>query len=74
MYGLLSIKMLLSNLWVGLPSTPTCVRMCPPLTTKNWLFYAPLVAVGTSNGSLLVYNLHSRVMLKVLSIHCCPVR
>lgn len=73
-YGLLSIKMLLSNLWVGLPSTPTCVRMCPPLTTKNWLFYAPLVAVGTSNGSLLVYNLHSRVMLKVLSIHCCPVR
>lgn len=66
--------MLLGNLWVGLPATPTCIRMCPPLTTKNWLFYAPLVAVGTSSGSLLVYNLHSRVMLKEFSIHSCTVQ
>lgn len=74
LYGLLTIKLLLGNLWAGTPSTPTAIRMCPPLTTKNWLFYAPLVAMGTTNGSLLVYNLHSRTMLKEFSVHSCPVR
>lgn len=73
-YGLLSVKLVLGNLWVGLPSTPTCVRMCPPLTTKNWLFYAPLAAIGVSNGSLIVYNLHFRVIVKELSVHSCPIR
>lgn len=73
-YGLLSIKMILGNLWVGLPSTPTAIRMCPPLTTKNWLFYTPKVAIGTANGSLLIYNLHTRVMVKEFSVHSCPVR
>ncbi len=74
MYGLLSIKLVLVRLWMSLPSTTSCLRMCPPLTTKNWLYYAPMVAMGTTSGSLLVYNLHSRVMLKEFAVHSCPVR
>ena len=32
----------------GISATPTSLRMCPPLTTKNWPYYTPVVAVGTS--------------------------
>ena len=73
-YALLTLKLTLTELWVGLPATTSCLRMCPPLTTKNWLYYAPLVAMGMTNGSVLVYNLHSRHIMKELAIHNFPVR
>ena len=73
-YGLLSLKLILGGLWSSITSTPTVVRMCPPLTTKNWLFYAPLVAVGTSNGSVHIFNLFKRVMFKELAVHSCSIQ
>uniref|UniRef100_A0A8D0HKC0 WD repeat-containing protein 11 n=1 Tax=Sphenodon punctatus TaxID=8508 RepID=A0A8D0HKC0_SPHPU len=48
--------------------------MCPPLTTKNIKQYQPLLAVGTSNGSVLVYHLTSGLLHKELSIHSCEVK
>ncbi|XP_060943690.1 WD repeat-containing protein 11 [Limanda limanda] len=68
------LKFLLTGLLSGLPLPPFSIRMCPPLTTKNINHYQPLLAVGTSNGSVLVYNLTSGLLHKELSVHSCEVR
>ncbi|KAM8924117.1 WD repeat-containing protein 11 [Pelodytes ibericus] len=68
------LKFLLTGLLSGLPQPPFVVRMCPPLTTKNISQYKPLLAVGTSNGSVFVYNLTSGLLHKELNIHSCEVR
>uniref|UniRef100_A0A6I8Q846 WD repeat-containing protein 11 n=1 Tax=Xenopus tropicalis TaxID=8364 RepID=A0A6I8Q846_XENTR len=68
------LKFLLTGLISGLPQPPFVVRMCPPLTTKNITQYKPLMAVGTSTGSILVYNLTSGLLHKELNIHSCEVR
>ena len=49
---------LLKFVWTGLLSgvapPPLVIRMCPPLTTKNWNVYQPLVAQGKAiNQSVL---------------------
>ncbi|GAB0191962.1 WD repeat-containing protein 11 [Grus japonensis] len=58
----------------GLPLPPFAIRMCPPLTTKNIKQYEPILAVGTSNGSVLVFHLTSGLLHKELSIHSCEVK
>lgn len=68
------LKFLLTGLLSGLPLPPFALRMCPPLTTKNINHYQPLLATGTSNGSVLVYNLTSGLLHKELSVHSCEVR
>uniref|UniRef100_A0A8C5HBB2 WD repeat-containing protein 11 n=1 Tax=Gouania willdenowi TaxID=441366 RepID=A0A8C5HBB2_GOUWI len=68
------LKFLLTGLLSGLPLPPFAIRMCPPLTTKNINHYQPLLASGTSNGSVLVYNLTSGLLHKELSVHSCEVR
>ncbi|XP_068114117.1 WD repeat-containing protein 11 [Hyperolius riggenbachi] len=68
------LKFLLTGLLSGLPQPPFVVKMCPPLTTKNIAQYRPLLAVGTSNGSVFVYNLTSGLLHKELNIHSCEVR
>ncbi|XP_041124684.1 WD repeat-containing protein 11 isoform X2 [Polyodon spathula] len=68
------LKFLLTGLLSGLPLPPFVIRMCPPLTTKNINQYQPLLAVGTSNGSVLVYHLTSGLLHKELSIHSCEVK
>ncbi|XP_026525467.1 WD repeat-containing protein 11 [Notechis scutatus] len=68
------LKFILTGLLSGLPLPPFAIRMCPPLTTKNIKQYQPLLAVGTSNGSVLVYNLTSGYLYKELSIHSCEVK
>lgn len=73
-YGLVSLKLILGGLWSSITSTPTVVRMCPPLTTKNWLYYAPLVAVGMANGSVLIFNLSKRILSKELAVHSCSIQ
>jgi len=39
---------LLSGITNQLSQAPFVVRMCPPLTTKNYHLYEPLLAVGKS--------------------------
>ncbi|KAA8590075.1 hypothetical protein FQN60_014009 [Etheostoma spectabile] len=70
----IQLKFLLTGLLSGLPLPPFALRMCPPLTTKNINHYQPLLAVGTSNGSVLVFNLTSGLLHKDLSVHSCEVR
>uniref|UniRef100_A0A8C4XRK5 WD repeat-containing protein 11 n=1 Tax=Falco tinnunculus TaxID=100819 RepID=A0A8C4XRK5_FALTI len=67
------LKFLLTGLLSGLPLPPFAIRMCPPLTTKNIKQYEPILAVGTSNGSVLVFHLTSGLLHKELSIHSCEV-
>ncbi|KFP24981.1 WD repeat-containing protein 11, partial [Colius striatus] len=68
------LKFLLTGLLSGLPLPPFAIRMCPPLTTKNIKEYEPILAVGTSNGSVLVFHLTSGLLHKELSIHSCEVK
>uniref|UniRef100_A0A8B9FEB8 WD repeat-containing protein 11 n=1 Tax=Amazona collaria TaxID=241587 RepID=A0A8B9FEB8_9PSIT len=68
------LKFLLTGLLSGLPLPPFAIRMCPPLTTKNIKQYEPILAVGTSNGSVLVFHLTSGLLHKELSIHSCEVK
>ncbi|XP_043912007.1 WD repeat-containing protein 11 [Protopterus annectens] len=68
------LKFILTGLLSGLPLPPFVIRMCPPLTTRNFKQYHPLLAVGTSNGSVFIYNLTSGLVYKELSIHSCEVK
>ena len=39
-------KFIMVALSHAVSSPPTCSVMCPPLTTKNWANYKPLIAIG----------------------------
>ncbi|KAK2143923.1 hypothetical protein LSH36_799g00015 [Paralvinella palmiformis] len=68
------LKFVLTRLLNGVAAPPLIIRMCPPLTTKNWAVYEPLLAVGTSSGVIQVYNISSGLLVKELSIHMTSVR
>jgi hypothetical protein len=40
------LKFLMTGLLNGISSHITVVRMCPPLTNKNWDVYEPILALG----------------------------
>lgn len=40
------LRFLLTGLLNGILNSITTVRMCPPLTTKNWSIYEPLITIG----------------------------
>ena len=40
------LKFVLTGLLSGVAQPPMVIRMCPPLTTKNWNVYQPLLAMG----------------------------
>ena len=40
------LKFIMTSISSTVSSSPTCAVMCPPLTTKNWANYKPLIAVG----------------------------
>lgn len=67
-------KFILVGLLNGLASPPVVIRMCPPLTTKNFSTYQPMMAVGSSTGIVQVYNLSSGQMSREFSVHSCAVR
>jgi hypothetical protein len=31
--------------------------MCPAVTVRNWMDYIPLLAVGSTTGNILIYNI-----------------
>ena len=41
------LKFVLIGLLNGMAAPHVVIRMCPPLTTKNWNIYQPLLATGT---------------------------
>jgi hypothetical protein len=73
-YAHLSARMVLNGMWCGINGHPTAVRMCPPLTTKNWAYYVPQVAVGTTAGVLYVVNLNAETVVQEIAVHTCPVK
>jgi len=50
------LKFLMTGLLSGIVSPITVLKMCPPLTTKNWNVYAPLLAVGKTFYLSLMEN------------------
>ena len=44
----LSLKLVLTGLFQTISAPPLCLRMCPPLTTKNISSYKALLAAGQS--------------------------
>ena len=61
-------------MWCGINGHTTVVRMCPPLTTKNWLYYVPQVVVGTTGGVLYVVSLRAEAVVQEIAVHTCPIR
>ncbi|XP_064630114.1 WD repeat-containing protein 11-like isoform X2 [Lineus longissimus] len=68
------LKFVLTGMLNGVAAPPHVLRMCPPLTTKNWNIYQPLLAVGTTSGIIQVFNLSSGQLWREYSIHTCQVR
>ena len=56
-----NVKLYLNYVLNNLPSMPYVMKMCPPMTKKNWSYYEPLLAVGCSAGDLYIYQLSSGV-------------
>lgn len=69
-----NLKFLLVGLSPTLPEPPVILRMCPPLTTKNFNLYQPLLAVGSNSGTVLMYNLSGGQLCKEYNIHSYTVR
>ncbi|XP_063221643.1 WD repeat-containing protein 11-like [Bacillus rossius redtenbacheri] len=68
------LRLLVTGLLTGAASPLTVIRMCPPLTTRNWQKYTPLMAAGTSEGIVQVYNMALGVVDKELMVHSSVVR
>lgn len=69
-----SLRLVMTGLLNGLISPITVIRMCPPLTTKNFSLYEPLLAVGSQIGSVQIVNVSSGQIEKEYSLHTGPVR
>ncbi|XP_053406773.1 WD repeat-containing protein 11-like [Mercenaria mercenaria] len=69
-----SLKFLMTGLLNGINSSITVVRMCPPLTTKNWNLYEPLLAVGSHLGSVQILNVGNGQIEREYSVHTSCVR
>eukprot|EP00118_Oscarella_pearsei_P009065 m.49863 g.49863 ORF g.49863 m.49863 type:complete len:1222 (+) comp34038_c1_seq1:279-3944(+) len=69
-----ALKLTLCGLLQSASPPPLCLRMCPPLTTKNWNIYKPLLAAGTSTGVVQVFNLLSSHLYKEFSVHTSAVK
>jgi len=67
------LRLSVSGMHFGVTSPLTCVRMCPPLTIKNWGEYRPLLAVGTQNGHVSIINVSSGVVEVELALHTSQV-
>ncbi|CAH1783668.1 unnamed protein product [Owenia fusiformis] len=68
------LRFMLTGFLNGAAQPPLVVKMCPPLTTKNWNVYQPLLACGTNSGSVQVFNLTSGQLVREYNMHTAPVR
>lgn len=68
------LRLLVMGMLTGAASPLTVIRMCPPLTTRNWQQYTPLMAAGTTTGLVQIINMATGTVDKELSIHSYTVR
>lgn len=55
-------------------SRTTVIKACPPVTRSNWEEHKPLLAVGSSTGSIFVINLVTGHTEKEMLLHLSAVR
>jgi hypothetical protein len=70
----LSVKLLTNGIMSGLANPPFVLRMCPPLTTKNWPEYTPIMASGGGNGNIQIINMSNGHVDREFATHTFPVR
>ncbi|XP_041368583.1 WD repeat-containing protein 11-like [Gigantopelta aegis] len=68
------LKFIMTGLLQGVHTYITCIRMCPPLTNKNWTIYEPRLALGTFSGAIQTVNVASGQVDREFSIHSSMVR
>ncbi|KAJ4431502.1 hypothetical protein ANN_20100 [Periplaneta americana] len=68
------LRLLVTGMLTGAASPLTVIRMCPPLTTRNWQQYAPLMAAGTTTGLVQIFNMATGTVDKELTVHSYTVR
>ncbi len=66
--------MVLSGIYYSLANNPLTIRMCPPITNKNWKHYKYLVAIGNSGGGVQIFDLGTRQLHRDMIVHTCPVK
>ena len=70
----LNVKLSLTGIMSNLCNPPFVLRMCPPLTTKNWPEYKPLMASGGSNGNIQIVDMSLGTVEREFATHTFPVR
>lgn len=50
------LKFVMTGLLSGIAPAVTVIRMCPPMTTKNYHVYKPLLAIGQYEYFTTVYS------------------
>ncbi|XP_025096054.1 WD repeat-containing protein 11-like [Pomacea canaliculata] len=68
------LKFLMTGLLNGISSHITAIRMCPPMTNKNWDIYEPILALGTYSGTVQLANAASGHIEREYSLHSSTVR
>lgn len=71
---LTGMKYMMVGILNSLSCQVTAIRMCPPLTQKNWPHYRPLLAVGLQSGNILIYDLGTGKLMHEYCVHTCEVR
>lgn len=70
----MKFKLFITGVTSVLAAPPHVIRMCPPVTFRNWTMYQPLMAVGNASGSIQVVNMATGIIEKEFSVHTSPVR
>lgn len=70
----INFKLYLTSVLNNLPQLPFCMKICPPMTRKNWSYYESLLAIGCSNGDLYIYQLENGVLWRKYTLHTYPIR
>lgn len=68
------LKFVMTGLLSGILPSISVIRMCPPLTTKNYHVYNPLLAIGNTSGVIQILNISSGAIEKEYSVHTTTVR
>lgn len=64
----------LTGLLIPLSSPIGALKMCPPLTIKNWASYQPFAGVGCNNGIIQICDVANGSVVKEIAVHNYPVK
>jgi len=68
------LKLSITSILGGVAPPDLIIRMCPPLTIRNWTEYKPLLVAGTPSGNIQVYNMSTGVVVREMTVHTGQVR